>query len=75
MTKQYATLHEMIEDVVRKAPMPGCAKFTLIVQSPAGVAIGEANAVIEVLRADVERDHEFTKGMLLHLNNQCRSVI
>jgi hypothetical protein len=75
MTKEYATLHEMIKDVVRKAPMPGCAKYTLIVQSPAGVAVGEANAVIEVLRADAERDFEFTKGMLLHLSNQCRSVI
>lgn len=73
MTKEYATLHEMIEDVVRKAPMPGCAKYTLIVQSPAGVAVGEANAVIEVLRADT--DDEFVKGMLLHLANQCRSVI
>ena len=73
MTKEYESLHDMINDVVRKEPMPGCAKYTLIVQSPAGVAIGEANAVIEVLRADTEG--EFIKGMLLHLHNQCRDVI
>lgn len=73
MTREYESVNEMLSAALAKPPLPESVKYILLAQTAKGIAMADAQVVVEALLSDPEQ--EMAKGVMGYLFDATKDVL